>query len=210
MGGVISVLRIFSKRPEQESYTFHLTMVKFLLCKNTSVKDVPQDEFVVAPSAFLKKSDKIKVPEWVDLVKTAKFKELSPYDQDWFYTRCASIARHLYLRSPVGVGAIRKIYGQNRRRGCAPNHFCIAAGGVARKSLQALAEAQIVENHPDGGRILSSNGRRVLDRIASQVRSKNEALVEEEEEVVEEVAGGACGGVGGISGVMVCHSHACN
>jgi ribosomal protein S19E (S16A) len=30
---------------------------------------------------------KLKVPDWVDLVKTAKRKELAPYDPDWFYTR---------------------------------------------------------------------------------------------------------------------------
>ena len=30
---------------------------------------------------------KLKVPEWVDLVKTAKSKELAPYDPDWYYIR---------------------------------------------------------------------------------------------------------------------------
>jgi small subunit ribosomal protein S19e len=53
----------------------------------------------------------MKVPEWVDLVKSAKFKELAPYDEDWYYTRCAALARHMYIRSPVGVGAVTKIFG---------------------------------------------------------------------------------------------------
>ena len=53
----------------------------------------------------------MKVPEWTDIVKTAKFKELAPYDEDWFYIRCASIARHVYIRAPVGVGAVARIYG---------------------------------------------------------------------------------------------------
>ena len=48
------------------------------------VKDVDQQEFVVAFAAFLKKSGKIKVPAWADQVKTAVFKQLSPYDQDWW------------------------------------------------------------------------------------------------------------------------------
>ena len=47
------------------------------------VKDVDQQEFVKAFAAFLKKSGKVKVPSWADQVKTAVFKELSPYDQDW-------------------------------------------------------------------------------------------------------------------------------
>lgn len=53
----------------------------------------------------------MKIPEWVDLVKTAKFKELAPYDENWYYVRCAALARHIYFRSPVGVGAVTKIFG---------------------------------------------------------------------------------------------------
>ena len=37
---------------------------------SVSVKDVSQQDFVVAMAAHLKKSGKMKVPEWVDLVKT--------------------------------------------------------------------------------------------------------------------------------------------
>lgn len=29
----------------------------------------------------------IEVPIWADLVKTATFKELAPYDADWYYIR---------------------------------------------------------------------------------------------------------------------------
>merc|ERR1739842_285243 len=76
-----------------------------------SVKDVDQQKFVVAFAAFLKKSGKMPVPEWVDLVKDGVAKELAPYDEDWFYTRTASVARHLYIRAPVGVGTVRKMYG---------------------------------------------------------------------------------------------------
>lgn len=57
------------------------------------------------------RSGKVKVPVWADLVKTAKYKELAPYDEDWFYTRCAALVRHIYFRSPVGVGAVTKIFG---------------------------------------------------------------------------------------------------
>lgn len=38
-------------------------------------------------------------------------KELAPYDEDWYYTRLASMARHIYVRSPVGVQTVCKIYG---------------------------------------------------------------------------------------------------
>lgn len=58
----------------------------------------------------------MKVPEWVDLVKSARFKELAPYDEDWYYTRCAALARHIYFRSPVGVGAVTKIFGGENKQ----------------------------------------------------------------------------------------------
>ena len=58
----------------------------------------------------------MKLPEWVDLVKTNVAKELAPYDEDWYLTRCASIARHIYIRSPVGVSTVTKIYGSESRR----------------------------------------------------------------------------------------------
>ena len=78
---------------------------------SVSVKDVNQQVFTKNLSAFMKKSGKVKLPEWVDLIKTNVAKELAPYDEDWYFTRCASIARHLYIRAPVGVQTITKIYG---------------------------------------------------------------------------------------------------
>ena len=53
----------------------------------------------------------MKVPEWVDIVKLGKFNEMAPYDDDWYYIRAASVARHLYIRHPCGVGTFTKVYG---------------------------------------------------------------------------------------------------
>ena len=58
----------------------------------------------------------VKLPEWVDMVKTNVAKELAPYDEDWYYIRLASMARHIYVRSPVGVTTACKIYGGNFTR----------------------------------------------------------------------------------------------
>lgn len=137
-----------------------------------SVKDVNQHEFVKAFAAFLKKSGKLRVPEWSDIVKLGIHKELSPYDEDWFYTRAASVARHLYIRSPCGVKGLMKIYGGRKNNGTCPSHFCAGSSSVARKALQALEHLKIVEKDANGGRRISSSGRRDLDRIASQVAGK--------------------------------------
>ncbi len=83
-------------------------------------------EFITAYASHLKRSGKLEVPVWVDLVKTGSFKELAPYDPDWYYVRAgayrepmlveiiyistiihalAAVARHIYLRKDVGIGA---------------------------------------------------------------------------------------------------------
>ncbi|XP_025100558.1 40S ribosomal protein S19-like isoform X1 [Pomacea canaliculata] len=138
-----------------------------------SVKDVNQHDFTKALAAFLKKSGKLKVPEWADIVKLGRFNELAPYDEDWYYTRAASVARHLYIRCPAGVGAFTKIYGSKQRNGTTPSHNCRGSRSVARKILQSLEGLKMVEKDPNtGGRRLTPQGRRDLDRIASQIGSR--------------------------------------
>ena len=56
-----------------------------------------------------------------------------------------------------------------KNRGTKPSHFARGSGNVARKCLQQLEAMKIVEPHEDGGRKLSSTGRRDLDRIAAQM-----------------------------------------
>lgn len=53
-----------------------------------TVKDVNAADLVAAYARYLKRSGKVPLPQWVDLVKTASWKELSPYDEDWYYIRC--------------------------------------------------------------------------------------------------------------------------
>merc|ERR1711890_25354 len=71
--------------------------------RSVTVKDVPADEFIKACADFLKRQPKFDVPKYHDLVKTGTFKELAPYDEDWFYVRAASVARKVYLREGYGM-----------------------------------------------------------------------------------------------------------
>ena len=58
----------------------------------------------------------MKLPHYVDYYKTGHHNELAPYDKDWYYIRAASVARHIYIRKGVGIGALSKIYGGTRTR----------------------------------------------------------------------------------------------
>ncbi|KAK3023882.1 hypothetical protein RJ639_042898 [Escallonia herrerae] len=134
-----------------------------------TVKDVSPHEFVKAYAAHLKRSGKIELPHWTDIVKTGTFKELAPYDPDWYYIRAASMARKIYLRGGIGVGAFQRIYGGRKRNGSRPPHFCKSSGGIARHILQQLQTMNIVDFDAKGGRKITSNGQRDLDQVAGRI-----------------------------------------
>lgn len=132
----------------------------------TTVRDVNAHTFIKAYAAHLKRTGTLDIPSWVDIVKTGKAKELPPQDPDWFYVRVASVARHLYLRGGVGVGALRTVHGSRVNRGNRPSHHVVGSGSIDRKALQSLEKIKILEKDPSGGRRITSDGQRDLDRIA--------------------------------------------
>ena len=137
-----------------------------------TVKDVNQQEFVRALAAFLKKSGKLKVPEWVGTVKLAKLaKNLLPMMRTG--STYELLPRHLYLRGGAGVGSMTKISGGRQRKGIMPSHFGRGAKIVAQWVLQALEGLQMVEKDQDEGCKLMPQGQRDLDRIAGQVAPAN-------------------------------------
>ncbi|KAJ2726422.1 Protein component of the small (40S) ribosomal subunit [Coemansia sp. Benny D115] len=134
-----------------------------------TVKDVHAQAFIKAYAAHLKKSGKLEVPAWTEYAKTGSHTELCPQDADWYYVRAAAVARHIYLRNGVGVGALAKRHGGAKRRGARPNHHRDSSTNVARKVLQGLERLGLVEQSPNGGRKITSAGQRDLDRISVQV-----------------------------------------
>ncbi|CAH0488613.1 unnamed protein product [Peronospora farinosa] len=143
------------------------------VARGVTVRDVKPADFIKAYAEHLKRSGKIELPAWWDVVKTASFKESSPADPDWYYIRAASIARKVYLRQYTGVGSLKKVYGGAARKGVHRQHFQKASGGLIRHILQQLEEMKVVDKCPEGvnkgGRKITSHGQQDLDRIAGQV-----------------------------------------
>jgi Ribosomal protein S19E (S16A) len=138
------------------------------------VRDVAADAFIKAYAEHLKNSDKFEAPVWADLVKTGTFKQLAPYGDDWFYIRAASIARKVYLRPGLGVGALRKWYGGAFRNGVRHQHFTKASAGIIRNVLIQLENMKVCETCEGGGRRMTRVGQQDLDRIANAVFRETE------------------------------------
>merc|ERR1712087_797337 len=136
--------------------------------KVVTVKDVEAEKFIVSFAQHLKRQGRFEIPKWADVVKTAKYKELSPNDPDWLYVRTASMVRKIYIRAGMGVGAFRKVYGGQKRRGVCTNVFAKGSGKIARYILQQLEEMGLVEQDDNGGRLITKEGQRELDTVAVQ------------------------------------------
>eukprot|EP00933_Yihiella_yeosuensis_P006875 TRINITY_DN1116_c3_g1_i1.p1 TRINITY_DN1116_c3_g1~~TRINITY_DN1116_c3_g1_i1.p1 ORF type:complete len:162 (-),score=50.46 TRINITY_DN1116_c3_g1_i1:130-615(-) len=144
--------------------------------KIVTVKDVEPAMFIKAFSQHLKRQGRFEIPKWADCVKTSKAKELPPSDPDWLYVRTASMVRKIYIRKGMGVGAMRKVYGGQQRRGTCTKIFSKSSGKIARYIIQQLEEMGLVEQDENGGRMITKEGQRELDTVAVQ------AAAEEDEE----------------------------
>lgn len=99
----------------------------------------------------------------------------------------AALARHVYLRKAVGIGALTKLHGGPKNKGHMPQKHTPASGSVQRKAVQGLEGIGVLEKDPKGGRRISQDGMRDLDRIAvACLESLKEAQDEDEEEDEEE------------------------
>lgn len=84
-----------------------------------------------------------------------------------------------------------KLHGGRNRRGNRPSHHAASSASVQRKICQSLEKIGVLEQLAEnGGRRISQDGVRDLDRIATAVveAEKDEEEDEEEEEEEEEAA----------------------
>merc|ERR1712216_258009 len=99
----------------EESDTMSDTEVEETKYAPKTVKDVDAQEFVTQYAKHLK--GKLTPMENVDLIKTGCYKELCPYDPDWYFVRAASIARKIYLKGHR-CGKVQKDLRLHLQEGC--------------------------------------------------------------------------------------------
>lgn len=95
------------------------------------------------------RTGKVKVPDWVDVVKLSAANQLAPYDPDWFFVRCAAILRHLYIRH-TGLRGLTQAFSRKKRNGVRPSHRTLAHQSVIRKALHQMEAMGFCEKRTGG------------------------------------------------------------
>ncbi|MDO5851247.1 MAG: 30S ribosomal protein S19e [Methanobacteriaceae archaeon] len=130
--------------------------------------DVPAETLINEIKEDLKKNDKITPPDWSQFVKTGVHKERRPENPDWWYVRCATLLRRVYMDGPVGLSRLRTKYGGNKDRGTEPEKFRKGSGSIIRLSLQQLEDIGYVQHNTEG-RTVTPEGQSYLDNKATEL-----------------------------------------
>ncbi|MBN2156349.1 MAG: 30S ribosomal protein S19e [Candidatus Lokiarchaeota archaeon] len=140
---------------------------------SVSVFDVFPIDLIKAVAEKLKTIPGITPPEQSKFWKTASFKEKSPIDQENFwYVRCASLLRKLYVRNEIGVNKLRKEYGGRDKNHMHKKHKQPGSGAIIRRCLQQLQNVDLVKT-TEKGRALSPAGVSLLDKTALEIYKEN-------------------------------------
>lgn len=132
--------------------------------------DVPSDALIDRLSKYLKENvGEVAPPAWALTAKTSSHRERPPSNPDWWYNRCASLLRKLYLHGPVGIARLRVEYGGRLRRGTHIEHSRSSGGSAIREPLQQLQKAGFVAAEAKKGRKLTPEGMSLLNRLAGEI-----------------------------------------
>ena len=135
----------------------------------TSVTDVPADRLIETVAGKLSKLDGMEAPDWAAFAKTGVHKEKAPVQDDWWFTRSASILRKVYLNAPVGVSQMGGLYGGSADRGAKPNAARKGSRSIIRKAFAQLEKSGFLKTTEGKGRELTPEGQKLLDASAHEV-----------------------------------------
>jgi small subunit ribosomal protein S19e len=131
---------------------------------------VPADLFIKRLAAYLKENvGEVTPPVWSITAKTGSHRERPPQDPDWWYKRCASILRKLYIHGTVGVSKLRAEYGGRSRRGTSREHAISGGGSSVREPLKQLEQAKFISKVEKKGRRLTNEGFSLLNKISAEI-----------------------------------------
>lgn len=130
------------------------------------VFDVPPAFLLEAIAKDFKEKKTVHAPAFAHFVKTGAHAERAPQDEDWYYTRCASILYRVLKDGPVGTESLRTYYGGRKARGSRPHEHRKAGGKIIRLALQQLEKAVLIKKASTGGRAVTPAGQKYLNEMS--------------------------------------------
>ncbi|MDI3482806.1 MAG: small subunit ribosomal protein S19e [Candidatus Methanomethylophilaceae archaeon] len=134
-----------------------------------TVYDVPPEKLILKTAEKLKEFDAIEPPDWAEFVRTGRHTEKAPTQEDWWYTRAASVLRKIYVKGPMGSSRLAEEYGGFADRGSKPNKAVKGSRNIARKCLIQLETAGLLQTVGKEGRGISPRGMSLLDNVAKEI-----------------------------------------
>ncbi len=123
---------------------------------------------LIAKAASKLKESGIKKPEYVDYVKSGAGKERPPSDENFWYIRCASVLRQVYLNGPVGVSRLRSRYGNRKGHVVHRHHHYRGGGSIIKDAFDELEKSGYLKKSKQG-RIITPKGTSFMDKIANEI-----------------------------------------
>ena len=135
----------------------------------TTAFEVPQDLLISRLTDHLKHVSQVSQPQWADYAKTGSHAYKQPNEMDWWYVRCASLLRKIYVHGPIGLSDLEIVYGGRKKIGYAVGHHRDAGGSAIRKAIQQLESAGLVAKQGRKGRVLTGKGVSLVDRQSTEI-----------------------------------------
>ena len=137
--------------------------------------DVPPLVLIEKLAKHLKdEEDEITPPTWATFAKTGIHTQRPPRNPDWWFIRAASILRKIYVKGPIGIEKLRQEYGGRKDMGAKPEHARKGGGAIVRTATQQLQKAGLVKPYRNEGKVVTNEGRRLLDRLSTELKGELE------------------------------------
>ncbi len=110
----------------------------------------------------------IAKPNYIAFVKTGPSRERVPKQADFWYIRCASLLRQVYVNGPVGISRLRTRYGTRKAHVVHRQHHMRSGGSIIKDGFDALEKMNYIKKTPKG-RVITPTGKSFLDKLSNEL-----------------------------------------
>ncbi|MGC8662702.1 MAG: 30S ribosomal protein S19e [Candidatus Micrarchaeia archaeon] len=132
-----------------------------------NVNDVDANALIKKTAEKLKEA-KISKPSYVGFVKSGAGKDRVPQQNDFWYIRCASLLRQVYLNGPIGISRLRTRYGSRKEHLVRRHHHYKAGGSMIKDVFDVLEKLGYVKK-TTAGREITEAGKSFLDKLSNEI-----------------------------------------